>query len=198
MTMRDERTRNLLQAGAFLKELQADTRLPESVRNEARRLLRHYPTAADIQLLEVEKRLFGKLLTPELYPSWLSAHQPGAVKSLKKHSVNADKHRDPLAALRNDFDRLVERMQTPAHQAAVDALFAATGAELGAVAAAHARKGASLQEEKKQKTAAKKRLLDRMVKSTARAGAAIDDAVAYVAASNRKIARVKTKKKNLR
>jgi len=49
---------------------------------------------------------------------------------------------DPLAALRADFDRLVERMQTPAFKAAVDTLFAATGAELGAIAAAHAREGA--------------------------------------------------------
>jgi len=36
-----ERTRNLLQVGAFLRELEADKRLPKAIRNEARRLLRH-------------------------------------------------------------------------------------------------------------------------------------------------------------
>jgi len=46
---------------------------------------------------------------------------------------------DPLAELRGDFDRLVERMQTPEATAAGDALFAASGADIGAVAAAQAR-----------------------------------------------------------
>ena len=80
VTARDERTRNLLQAGAFLKELLADTNLPESVRNEARRLLRHYPTVLDIQLLaEIEKRTFGSnLLTTEFDPSWVSGYKLGA------------------------------------------------------------------------------------------------------------------------
>lgn len=74
MTTRDERTRNLLQTRAFLKALQADTSLPESLRNEARRLHRHYPTVADVQLLaEVEERMSGStLLTPEFDPSWFA------------------------------------------------------------------------------------------------------------------------------
>ena len=38
-------------------------------------------------------------------------------------------------------------------------------------------------------------MIDRMVASTARASAAIDDAVAYVETSNRKIARLEKKKK---
>lgn len=242
MTTRDERTRNLLQAGAFLKELKADASLPEAVRNEARRLLRHYPTVADIQLLaSLEKRMFGSnLLTPEFDPTWVSAYQPGTAKSLKTRPAKAGKqmgkvtgtelpvrapaldrplrvdvsepehalqlpkemraaHPDPWAALRDDFDRLVERMQTPAHRAGVDALFAADGEEIAAtLAAAHAREGARPQAETKQKIAAKKRLIDQMVKSTARASSAIDDAVAYVEASNRRLARGKTKKKKLR
>jgi hypothetical protein len=41
---------------------------------------------------------------------------------------------DPLARLTAEFDALLARMQTPAAKAAVDALFAATPAELGAVA----------------------------------------------------------------
>ncbi|MFI4969308.1 MAG: hypothetical protein ACHP7D_03815 [Lysobacterales bacterium] len=39
-------------------------------------------------------------------------------------------------------------------------------------------------------------MIDRMVASTARASAAIDDAVAYVEASNKKIARLEKKKRN--
>ena len=38
-------------------------------------------------------------------------------------------------------------------------------------------------------------MIDRMIASTARASAAIDDAVAYVETSNRKIARLEKKKK---
>ena len=41
---------------------------------------------------------------------------------------------DPLARLTAEFDALLARMQTPAAKAAVDALFAGTPAELGAVA----------------------------------------------------------------
>lgn len=36
----NERTRKLIQTGAFLKELRADESLPEAIHNEARRLLR--------------------------------------------------------------------------------------------------------------------------------------------------------------
>jgi len=74
MTTRDERTRTLLQAGTFLKELQADTDLPEAVRNEARRLVRHYPSVANIQLLaKVEQRMSGSnLLTPDFDPTWIT------------------------------------------------------------------------------------------------------------------------------
>src|SRR5690348_5958835 len=45
----------------------------------------------------------------------------------------------------------------------------------------------------KEVTAAKIRLINRLKKSTARASAAIDDAVAYVETSNRKLARLRTK-----
>jgi len=238
MTTREERTRNLLQAGAFLKEIQANKSLPVAVRDEARRLLRHFPTAVDIDLLaNVEKSLSGSnLLTPEFDPSWVSAYQTEPLKVSKKRASKAGKQManpDPLAALRDDFDRLVERMQTPAAKATDAALLAATGAELGALATAHAResarKDATLRTEPAAKTRARKRsipklsrkvsaqshaanksmeaslkdgldspgtkrsvrksLLDRMVKSTERASVAIDDAVAYVEASNRKRAR---------
>lgn len=41
MTMPCERTRSIVQTGEFLRELSRDQTLPESVRQQAKRLLRH-------------------------------------------------------------------------------------------------------------------------------------------------------------
>lgn len=58
MTMPSERTRNVLQAGAFLKQLAASRTVPKEVRKEAHRLLRHYPTVSDIEAIaEHEEQL---------------------------------------------------------------------------------------------------------------------------------------------
>ena len=46
--------------------------------------------------------------------------------------------KDPLEALRPEFDALVARMQTPKAKQANDALFAASGLQLGAFAQAQA------------------------------------------------------------
>lgn len=46
---------------------------------------------------------------------------------------------DPLASLRKGFELLLAEMQTPEAKAGVDALFAATPAELGAAAVKAAR-----------------------------------------------------------
>ena len=45
MTMPSERTRAIIQTREFLVDLSRDKTLPEAVRTEARRLLRHYPSA---------------------------------------------------------------------------------------------------------------------------------------------------------
>lgn len=50
MTMPSERTRSIIQAREFLFDLSRDKTLPEAVRTEARRLLRHYPTADEVLL----------------------------------------------------------------------------------------------------------------------------------------------------
>jgi len=50
MTMPNERTRSVVQAREFLQELMHSADLPESVRREARRLLRHYPSDEDLGL----------------------------------------------------------------------------------------------------------------------------------------------------
>lgn len=79
MTTPDERTRNVLQAGAFLKELQKDESLPEEIRREANRLLRHYPTILDIKLLaQIEASATGSnLLTPDIDSTWTQAYEFG-------------------------------------------------------------------------------------------------------------------------
>ena len=79
MTTPSERTRNILQAGAFLKELGADTSLPERVRDEANRLLRHYPTIGDVKTLAmIEVNSIGSnILTPQFDPQWCEGYHLG-------------------------------------------------------------------------------------------------------------------------
>ena len=50
MTMPSERTCAIIQTREFLVDLSRDKTLPEAVRTEARRLLRHYPTADEVLL----------------------------------------------------------------------------------------------------------------------------------------------------
>lgn len=50
MTMPRERTRSVLQTRDFLLELSRDASLPDHVRCDARFLLRHYPSRADMIL----------------------------------------------------------------------------------------------------------------------------------------------------
>jgi hypothetical protein len=50
MTMPYERTRAVVQAREFLEELMRSADVPESVRKEAHRLLRHYPSDSDLSL----------------------------------------------------------------------------------------------------------------------------------------------------
>lgn len=79
MTTPDERTRNLLQAGAFLKELREDKAVPEEIRQEAHRLLRHYPTVFEVKMMaELQKHTTGILyLTPDIEGGWFNAYRFG-------------------------------------------------------------------------------------------------------------------------
>jgi len=76
MTTPAERTRNLVQAGALLKEIRADESLPALLRNEADRLLRHYPTTAELKELAES----CSMLTTDLDPDWLRGNRFGAHK----------------------------------------------------------------------------------------------------------------------
>ncbi len=82
MTTTDERTRALVQAGAFLKELRADRALPESIRKEAHRLLRHYPSIGDVRSIAVAiaDHPWLPLLSIEQDPDWLRGYLHGAHK----------------------------------------------------------------------------------------------------------------------
>jgi len=86
MTMPEERTRNVLQAGAFLKELAASKGVPKQVREEAYRLLRHYPTLSDIEAIaQHEEELWQRTqsffrtpyLTSKIDPDWFRGYPQG-------------------------------------------------------------------------------------------------------------------------
>lgn len=65
---------------------------------------------------------------------------PVVSKSKGSRVSNANEvETDPLAALRPEFEALVAKINTPRALQAAEALFAATGAELGALAHAHAK-----------------------------------------------------------
>ena len=74
MTTPIERMRNLVQAGALLKEIRADEALPAQLRSEADRLLRHYPTVAELQMLAKG----CSMLTSDFDPDWLRGNHFGA------------------------------------------------------------------------------------------------------------------------
>lgn len=74
MTTPVERMRNLVQAGALLKEIRADDSLPANLRKEANRLLRHYPTVSELQSLAMN----CTMLTVEVDEDWVRTSRCGA------------------------------------------------------------------------------------------------------------------------
>ena len=76
MTTPTERQRALLQAGAFLKQLAADASLPDDVRVEAHRLLRHFPRRSDLPFLAEVAALPQP--GPEEQAHWLRGYAQGA------------------------------------------------------------------------------------------------------------------------
>ena len=66
MTMPSERARAVIHTKEFLQELSQDASLPESIRWQARPLLRHYPTRREMLLAsQVEEHLTeGTLFQP--------------------------------------------------------------------------------------------------------------------------------------
>ena len=69
-------------------------------------------------------------------------NQPAAVLlSIDEYQRMVEAVPDPLAGLRQEFDQLLAAMQTSKAKAGVDALFAATPAQLGTDAVKAARQG---------------------------------------------------------
>lgn len=67
MTMPHERTRSIIQTREFLVGISQDQALPESTRNEAHRLLRHYPTSNETLLVgKIEEQMKNRLTPPFL------------------------------------------------------------------------------------------------------------------------------------
>lgn len=61
MTLPDERYRAVMQTKKFLEELLTTPRLPKSVKDDARRCLRHYPSEWDMeQASEASPHVFAK------------------------------------------------------------------------------------------------------------------------------------------
>jgi len=71
MTLPHERTRAVIQAQRFFLEIDRDSALPESIRREAHRLLRHYPSESDVlraarQELTEKRLIFGPVFGAEV------------------------------------------------------------------------------------------------------------------------------------
>lgn len=76
MSLPHERTRSVIQTEAFLSELSRNTALPEALRLEAKRLLRHYPSAEQVMRVgHMEQSLQG-LERDSLLPPSLLLHDP--------------------------------------------------------------------------------------------------------------------------
>lgn len=77
MTMPCERTRALRFAGEFLNSIQQDRTMSEAFRNEARHILRHYPSNDEIRRMALESARSSALY------SWLAPEtelEPGEPK----------------------------------------------------------------------------------------------------------------------
>lgn len=75
MTLPYERTRAVVQTHEFLVEISRDTTLADSTRNEARRLLRHYPSKDDVLLAgRIEEQVDGSIFEP-IFSSSIEAEQ---------------------------------------------------------------------------------------------------------------------------
>ncbi|MHC6218427.1 BPSL0761 family protein [Stenotrophomonas acidaminiphila] len=73
MTTATESIRHLIQTGAFLVDLALNDELPGSVRREASRLVRHYPTLSMVRLLAYQMGVKEEI--PQ--SSWLEGYKHG-------------------------------------------------------------------------------------------------------------------------
>ncbi|WP_455231654.1 BPSL0761 family protein [Geopseudomonas aromaticivorans] len=76
MSLPHERTRSVIQTESFLVELSRNMALPEELRLEAKRLLRHYPSAEQIMRVGHMEQSLQALERDSLLPPSLLLHDP--------------------------------------------------------------------------------------------------------------------------
>ena len=77
MTTPAERTRSVLKTRDFLRELSRDVAMPESVRDQAKALLRHYPEEHNLEsVIRLEDACCGVVEDPKVRDLILSVHNP--------------------------------------------------------------------------------------------------------------------------
>jgi hypothetical protein len=67
MTLPHERSRAVEQTYTFLLELRDDETLPDHIRNEATRLLRHFPTGFDVYLAAHQALLDPRMIVEPIF-----------------------------------------------------------------------------------------------------------------------------------
>jgi len=83
MTLPYERTRSIIWTEEFLKELLRNPEVPTDIRQQAKTLLRHYPSTYDIfSLGRLEECLIGEGPTEEYRRIVIALHQPLLSSSL--------------------------------------------------------------------------------------------------------------------
>lgn len=89
MTTPDERSRALVQTGAFLAELALDARAPMRLRRTAAWLTRHYPTAS-----QVERMAFDcGMLDRQIDPTWSKSYAKGPLTESLSDHLSSSYHR---------------------------------------------------------------------------------------------------------
>lgn len=77
MTTPAERTRSILKTRDFLRELSLDVALPESVRYQAKALLRHFPEEHNLEsIIRLEDACWGLLEDPQKQNLIMGVHCP--------------------------------------------------------------------------------------------------------------------------
>lgn len=76
MTLPHERTRSVIQTESFLVELSRNIDLPEELRLEAKRLLRHYPSADQVMRVGRIEQCLHELEKDRPLPISVLLHDP--------------------------------------------------------------------------------------------------------------------------
>jgi len=92
MTLPYERTRSVVQTREYLLEISQDPALPEAMRIEAKRLLRHFPTADEVLRAGAAEEQMYEL-----------ANLPGGEEVLKTKVIGMSLH-SPVFSSRTTWD----------------------------------------------------------------------------------------------